>query len=107
MKTFTGLCVCPGVVKGRLVRYKEGREYHKEDIVLLDEYMTQNILFLKNAGAILSSTGGITCHASLIAREFNIPCLVSVKGLGEVEDNTKATVDAAAEEVQVHEKNDC
>ncbi|MEK6868384.1 MAG: PEP-utilizing enzyme, partial [Nanoarchaeota archaeon] len=105
MKILTGLCVCPGIVKGRLVRYEERRQYTKEDIVVLNEYVTQNILLLKNVGAILSSTGGITCHASLIAREFNIPCLVSIHGLDEVKENTKITVDAAAEEVIVDGNN--
>ena len=105
MKTFIGLCVCPGIAQGRLKRYKQGKEYTKEDIVLLNEYVTQNILVLKNAGAILSSTGGINCHASLIAREFNIPCMVSIRGFDEIKENSKVRVDAAAEEVIVDENS--
>ena len=103
MKILTGMCVCPGVVEGKLVHYAANRTYSQEDIVLLDEFVTQNVLLLKDAGAILSSTGGITCHASLIAREFNIPCLVSVKDLSAVKEGTRLKVDAAIEEVVVYE----
>ena len=103
MKIYVGICVCPGIVNGKLVRYQAKKQYTKEDIVLLNDYVTQNILQLKNAGAILSSTGGITCHASIIAREFNIPCMVSAKGIENLKDGTEVTLDAAAEEVSVDE----
>ncbi|MBI4152925.1 hypothetical protein HY497_00235 [Candidatus Woesearchaeota archaeon] len=103
MRTLTGTCACPGVAEGRLVRYQKGETYTKEDIVLLDEYVTQNIVALKGAAAIVSSEGGITCHASIIAREFKIPCVVSVKGIADFPDGTKVKVDAAGEEVTLYE----
>ncbi|MCK5629556.1 MAG: hypothetical protein KAI26_02970 [Nanoarchaeota archaeon] len=97
MKKLTGTCVCPGEVEGIIRVYAENKVFTKEDVVILDEYVTQNLMKLKNAGGILSSKGGITCHASIIAREFNIPCLVSVQGLGEVKGDTIVKMDAAAE----------
>lgn len=99
----SGMCVSPGTAKGILVKYRPDRKYSKQDIVLLDEWVTQNITYLKDAAALLSSTGGLTCHASIIAREFSIPCLVSVKGIENVKEGTKLKVDAAAEEVTLDE----
>ncbi|MDP2749215.1 MAG: PEP-utilizing enzyme, partial [Nanoarchaeota archaeon] len=99
MKKLTGTCVCPGEVKGTIKFYAEDKVFTKETIVVLNEYVTQNIMRLKDVGGILSSKGGITCHASIIAREFNIPCLVSVQGLEEVEEGMIVKMDAAAEEV--------
>ena len=34
---------------------------------------------MKKASAIVTDVGGITCHASIIAREFGIPCLIGTK----------------------------
>lgn len=35
--------------------------------------------FLKNAIAIVTDEGGITCHAAIIARELEIPCITGTK----------------------------
>jgi pyruvate,water dikinase len=33
----------------------------------------------KKAGAIVTGTGGLTCHAAIVGRELNIPCIVGTK----------------------------
>ncbi len=102
-KTLTGLCACPGEVKGTIQYYKAGEQYNKGDIVVLNEWVTQNVAALKDVGGLLSSIGGLTCHASIIAREYDIPCLVSVHGLEELKSGTQVFLDAAAEEINVYE----
>ena len=37
------------------------------------------IPYIKNAKAIITDDGGITCHAAIIARELRIPCIVGTK----------------------------
>jgi phosphohistidine swiveling domain-containing protein len=39
------------------------------------EYMSA----IKKAAAIVTDEGGITCHAAIIARELNIPCVIGTK----------------------------
>ena len=34
---------------------------------------------IKNAGAIITDEGGITCHAAIISREFGIPALIGTQ----------------------------
>jgi len=34
---------------------------------------------MKIAGAIVTDVGGITCHAAIVSRELNIPCVVGTK----------------------------
>jgi phosphohistidine swiveling domain-containing protein len=34
---------------------------------------------LRKCSAIVTDEGGITSHASVIAREFNLPCIVGTK----------------------------
>lgn len=101
MKILTGLCVCPGIVRGRIRLYQEGITYTKDDIVILNQWLTQGVFLLRNAGGLLSKQGGLTCHASILSREFNIPCLVNVQWLDEVHDGQVVELDAANEEVRL------
>lgn len=34
---------------------------------------------MKKAGAIVTDEGGLTCHAAIVSRELNIPCIVGTK----------------------------
>jgi pyruvate,water dikinase len=49
-------------------------------------------LFAK-AGAVIAESGGILSHSSIIAREYNIPAVVSVPGACRLRDGTVVTVD--------------
>ncbi len=96
-KTYTGICVSPGTVRGRIRIYKQGVRYTARDIVLLDEWLTSGVALLKGAGGLISSKGGLTCHASVIAREYGIPCLVGVRGADRIPDGSRAELNAASE----------
>lgn len=49
-------------------------------------------LFAK-AKAVVSESGGILSHCSIVAREYGIPAVVSVQGALKIEDNTPIAVD--------------
>jgi pyruvate,water dikinase len=55
-------------------------------------------LFAK-AGAVLSEAGGMLSHSSIVAREYGIPCVVSVPGVTRLADGTVVTVDGYRGEV--------
>ncbi len=96
----TGICVSSGETIGTIRFYKKGVAYTKQDIVLLNEWLTSGVALLKNAGGLLSSRGGITCHASIIAREYRIPCLVGLKGV-ELKDGQKVRLNATSETITI------
>lgn len=51
---------------------------------------------------MVTNFGGITCHAAIIAREFNIPCIVSTKNATEtLKDKDLVEVDANSGIVKV------
>ncbi len=58
-------------------------------------------LFTK-AGAVIAESGGILSHSSIVAREYNIPAVVSVNGACQLADNTRVSVDGYKGEVLVH-----
>ena len=47
------------------------------------------------ASAVITETGGVLCHAAIVAREYNIPCLVNVKEATHIlKDGEMVEVDA-------------
>lgn len=101
--TLTGTCACPGEFEGTLRHYKQGVTYTKHDAVVLPAWVTGDVINLKNAGALLSAKGGLTCHGSIVAREYRIPCMVGVKGVDEIPDGTHIKLDVAEEELKIFE----
>ena len=49
-------------------------------------------LFAK-AGAVIAEAGGILSHSSIVAREYGIPCVVSVNGACNVPEDSEVIVD--------------
>ena len=49
-------------------------------------------LFAK-AGAVVAESGGMLSHSSIVAREYGIPCIVSVPGATRIPDGAVVTVD--------------
>jgi pyruvate,water dikinase len=54
------------------------------------------------AGAVVSESGGLLSHSSIIAREYNIPAIVSVDGAMRLKDQTLVTVNGHTGEVIIH-----
>jgi pyruvate,water dikinase len=55
---------------------------------------------LARAGAIVAESGGLLSHSSIVAREFAIPCVVSVAGATRIPDGSVVRVDGFTGEVQ-------
>lgn len=54
------------------------------------------------AGAVIAESGGLLSHSSIVAREYNIPAVVSVEGATLISDDTIVTVDAHKGEILIH-----
>ena len=54
------------------------------------------------ARAVVAESGGMLSHSSIIAREYNIPAVVSVAGATRLPDDTIVTVNGHAGEVLIH-----
>jgi phosphohistidine swiveling domain-containing protein len=53
------------------------------------------------AGAIIAESGGMLSHSSIVAREYNLPCVVSVAGACQIPDMAIVSVDGFKGEVVV------
>jgi pyruvate,water dikinase len=56
------------------------------------------------AGAVVAESGGLLSHSSIVAREYNIPAVVSVEGATLLLDGTLVTVDGHKGEIYIHAK---
>jgi phosphohistidine swiveling domain-containing protein len=96
--TFKGVPACVGNVTGtaRLVRnaHKVGI-FNTGDILVTNNTTPEFVPIIKRAGAIITDQGGITCHAAIISRELNIPCVIGTKIATKVlKDGDRVEVDA-------------
>ena len=73
------------------------------DVLVLEAADVTWTPLLLRAGAVVSQTGGMLSHASILARELGIPCVVSVPGATRIAEGSTVTVDGSSGEVLVLE----
>lgn len=77
-----GVPASRGYAKGkvRLVLYKEQiPELNKGEILVTEMTSPDFVPAMKKAGAIITDEGGVTCHAAIVSRELNKPCVIGTK----------------------------
>lgn len=93
-----GECAFPGVVKGRavIVNIASEMDKFKEGDILVSYSTDPSLLsIMKKATAFVTSMGGLTCHAAIVAREIGTPCVVGTKIATEfIKDGDIIEVDA-------------
>ncbi len=64
-------------------------------VVVCPETIIEYTPYLKKAKALVTDQGGVTCHAAIIAREYNKPCVIGTKIATKVfKDGEMVEVDA-------------
>lgn len=100
----TGLGASPGVVSGRvrvLHQPEEGRHLSKGEILVAPMTSPDWVPTLRRAAAIVTDSGGMTCHAAIVSRELRIPCVVGTRMATRVlRDGEEVTVDGATGQVR-------
>ena len=97
-----GLPASPGKVSGRVhVILDPSRidEFKEGEILVTEMTAPDWVQAMKKAKAIVTDSGGMTCHASIVSRELGIPCIVGTKSRGEaatvtIPDGIDVTIDA-------------
>lgn len=90
-----GTVAFKGVARGKVFKISEyeygnvGNVTKDRDNYILVTPMTRPefLPFLKKAKAIVTDEGGLTCHAAIVARELQIPCIVGTKIATRILDN--------------------
>jgi pyruvate,water dikinase len=73
---------------------KDIEKFNSDDILVTETTDPTWTIYMRKAKAIITSIGGILCHAAIVAREFGIPCVVGVKDATKIlKDGMKIEVD--------------
>jgi phosphohistidine swiveling domain-containing protein len=93
-----GNVACKGKVKGpvKVVMHPtQITKVEKGDILVAPMTSPDFVIGMLKAIAIITDHGGITCHAAIVSRELNIPCVIATKIATKVlKDGDVVEVDA-------------
>ena len=80
-----GLPASPGMGYGKVHVIKDPSdidEFKDGEILVTEMTAPDWVPAMKKAQAIVTDSGGMTCHASIVSRELGIPCIVGTKSRG-------------------------
>ncbi len=93
-----GLGAAPGMASGtvRVIGSREDAADLVEGEVLVTHMTAPDwVPLMRKAAAIVTDSGGMTCHAAIVSRELGIPCVVgTVEATKKLRDGQLVTVDA-------------
>ena len=101
------------IVEGQAVGFKigQGKVQYIKNVDEISEFKERNVLvttmtdpdwepIMKKAAAIVTDSGGKTCHAAIVSRELGIPCIVGTKvGTTKIPKYKKVTVSCSEGEI--------
>ena len=94
----TGLGASPGLAVGkvrRLATPADGAQLQAGEILVAAMTSPDWVPTMRRAAAVVTDSGGMTCHAAIVSRELGVPCLVGTRTATQVlRDGELVTVDA-------------
>jgi pyruvate,water dikinase len=104
-RVFTGYAASSGVVQGRarIIRSpNDFRRFNAGEILVAPATDPIWSTMFPIAKAVVTEMGGVLSHASIVAREYGIPCVVNVQGIIAVlEDDDLIEVDGTNGTVKI------
>ncbi len=82
IKEIKGTVAFSGKVSGKVKIVNSVGDLHKfikGEILVSISTNPSLIAAMNKAGAIVTDTGGVTCHAAIVSRELRIPCIIGTK----------------------------
>jgi phosphohistidine swiveling domain-containing protein len=82
VRTLKGFSASKGKVTGRvklILSVKDFPRFESGDILVTTMTSVDFVPIMGKAGAFVTNEGGITSHASIVAREMNKPCIIGTK----------------------------
>ena len=94
-----------GKVKGIakvLKKYEDIYNVEKGDIIVATMTTPDYVSAMEKAAGFITDEGGITCHAAILSREFNVPCIVgTINATKEIKSGQLVELDAYSGKVYI------
>ncbi|MCU0473332.1 MAG: PEP-utilizing enzyme [Bacteroidales bacterium] len=105
-KNHSGISTSSGIYRGKTRVVQKTEDFtavQKGDVLLIPFSDVSWTSIIVKAGAIVSETGGMLSHCSIIAREMGIPALVSVENACALGSGLTVTVDGSNGVLTIHD----
>ena len=93
-----GLGAAPGRASGEVRLLSDARDsqsFREGDVLVAHMTTPDWVPLMRKAAAIVTDSGGMTCHAAIVSRELGIPCVVGTgDATSKLRDGEQVTVDA-------------
>lgn len=97
-----GLPASPGLAAGKahvIPTADRIGEFNQGEVLVTEMTAPDWVPAMRKAAAIVTDSGGMTCHAAIVSREMGIPCIVGTKSKGipattAIKNGIDVTVDA-------------
>ena len=94
----SGLCACSGTASGVVTHFRNSEDLGRvgQNTVLVARHSTPSLSsIMTSCAAIVTEVGSPTGHMAILAREYDVPCIVNAHGaLDALLADTHVTVDA-------------
>ena len=106
-KEIKGQVACAGEVKEikgkvRIVYNPAKDKFNKGEILVSSMTRIEFLPYMRKAKAIITNEGGIACHAAIVSRELNIPCIIGTKIATKVlESGDRVIMDMVKGEIEM------
>jgi pyruvate, water dikinase len=93
-----GLGAAPGIGHGKVKIVSDlakGNDLKEGDVLVTHMTAPDWVPLMRRSAAIITDSGGMTCHAAIVSRELGIPCVVgAADATTKLRDGELVTVDA-------------
>lgn len=100
----SGVVAYPGKIVGKTKIVLDPRKvsnFCENDILIAGMTRPEYLPLMKKAGAIVTDSGGLLCHAAIVAREIKKPCVIGTKNATQIfKDGDLVEVDANRGEIK-------
>jgi len=83
----SGLGASPGIAHGKvrvLSAPEQGAQLQDGEILVAPMTAPDWVPTIRRAAALITDSGGVTCHAAIVSRELRIPCIVGTRSATRV-----------------------
>lgn len=85
-----------------LLNYEDIKKVKKGDIIVASMTTPDYVSAMEKAAGFITDEGGITCHAAIVSREFDVPCIVgTINATQKLKDGQKIELDAYNGEIKI------
>lgn len=111
-KEIKGQIACTGGIrkikgKVRIVYNPAKDKFDKGEILVTSMTRIEFIPLMRKAKAVITNEGGLVCHAAIVSRELNIPCIIGTKIATKILKNRDLVeVDAIKGAVKILKKHE-